>query len=145
VARLELARGRAYHAADVRPLTAEDFSALDAEKLSVTGVRLHPSAELLTSSFPIVSIWRAHQHKGQPQISGWHAEAALVVRPELEVEVHLLRAGGYAFLTALSQGASLARAATVAIAEVPSFNPVKNLAMLVETGVAAKLVAARPI
>jgi len=145
VARLELARGRAYHAADARALSAEHYSALDAEKLAVLGVRLHPSVELLTSPFPIVSIWRAHQQKGEPQISSWQAEAALVVRPALDVEVHLLRAGGYAFLTALSQGASLARAATIAAAEAPSFNPVRNLRTLVETGAVAKFVAARPI
>jgi hypothetical protein len=145
MARLELARGRAYHAADSRPLRAEDFAPLDADQLAVTGVRLHPSVELLTSSFPIVSIWRAHQEEGEPHISSWQAEAALIARPELDVEVHLLPPGGYAFLTALSQGASLARAATVAAAEAPSFNAVKNLALLIETGVAVKLVAARPM
>jgi hypothetical protein len=145
VARLELARGRAYHAADARPLPREDFSALDADKLAVTGARLHPSVELLTSPYPIVSIWRAHQEEGEPHLSSWQPEAALVVRPGLDVEVHLLPAGGYQFLTALSQGASLARAAVVAGAETPSFNVVKNLAMLIETQVVAKLVAARPI
>jgi len=145
IARLELARGRAYHAADMRPLPAEDFAPLDAEKLAVTGIRLHPSAELLTSTFPIVSIWRAHQEDGEPHISSWQGEAALVLRPQLDVEVHLLPAGGYQFMTALSQGASLARAATVAAAEAPSFNAVKNLALLIEARVVAKLVAARPM
>ena len=145
VARLELARGRAYHAADMRSLPAEDFAPLDADRLAVTGVRLHPSAELLTSSFPIVSIWRGHQDEAEPRISSWQAEAALVLRPVLEVEVYLLPAGGYQFLTALSQGASLSRAATVAAAEAPLFNAVKNLALLIETGVVVKLVSARPI
>lgn len=145
VARLELARGRAYHAADARPLPPEDFSPLDAEQLAVTGVRLHPSVELLTSPFPIVSIWCAHQDEGEPHLASWQAEAALVLRPELEVEVHLLPAGGYQFLTALSQGASLARAAAVASAEAPAFDAVRNLAMLIETRVVAQLVAARPI
>ncbi len=145
VARLELARGRAYHAADMRSLQPEAFAPLDADSLAVTGVRLHPSVGLLTSPFPIVSIWRAHQQEGEPHLAVWQGEAALVLRPELEVEVYRLPAGGYQFLTALSQGASLARAATVAAAEAPSFNAVKNLAMLIETGVVVKLVAARPI
>lgn len=145
VARLEFARGRAYHAADMRPLPPEEFARLDAEQLAVTGVRLHPSAELLTSPFPIFSIWRAHQGEGAPHVSTWQAEAALVVRPALDVEVHLLPAGGYQFLTALSQGGSFARAATVASVEAPAFNAVENLAMLIQTRVVAKLVAARPM
>jgi hypothetical protein len=42
----------------------------------------------------------------------------------------MLRRGGYLFLTALSQGASIARAATIAAAEAADFHLVKNLALL---------------
>jgi hypothetical protein len=145
VARLELARGRAYHAADVRPLPHDAFASLDADKLAVTAVRFHPSVEILTSPFPIVSIWRAHQGEGEPRLDKFEGEAALVLRPDLDVEVHVLPRGGYPFLSALQQGASLARAATIATAEVPTFHPVKNLRMLIETRAVAKLVPARPI
>ena len=145
VARLELARGRAYHAADLRPLPSNAFASLDADRLAVTGVRFHPSVEILTSPFPIVSIWRAHQQEGEPRIDRFQGEAALVLRPDLDVEVHLLPRGGYQFLSALQQGASLTRAATIAAAEVPTFHAVKNLRMLIETRAVAKLVPARPI
>jgi hypothetical protein len=145
VARLELARGRAYHAADAAPLPAEVFAGLGADELAVTGVRLHPSAQLMTSPHPIVSIWRSHQDGGAPHVESWQPEAALVLRPAIEVEVHRLPSGGYSFLTALAQGASLARAATIAAAESPDFNPVQNLAFLIETRAAAKLISARPM
>jgi hypothetical protein len=145
VARLELARGRAYHAADARPLSPDAFAALDAGALAVTGVRFHPSVEILTSAFPVVSVWRAHQGEGEPRLDRFDGEAALVLRPELDVEVHLLPRGGYQFLSALQQGASLARAATIAAAEAPTFHAVKNLRMLIETRAATRLVPARPM
>jgi hypothetical protein len=145
VARLELARGRAYHAADLRPLPPDAFASLDADQLALTGVRFHPSVEVLTSPFPIVSIWRAHQQEGEPRIDKFRGEAALVLRPDLDVEVHLLSRGGYQFLSALQQGASLARAATIAVAEVPTFHAVRNLRMLIETGAVTTLIPARPI
>lgn len=145
VARLELARGRAYHAADVRPLPSEAFASLDADRLAVTGVRLHPSVEILTSPFPIVSIWRAHQGEREPRLTNFEGEAALILRPDLDVEVHLLPRGGYQFLSALQQGASLARAATIAASEVPTFHAVKNLAVLIEGRTITRLVPARPI
>jgi hypothetical protein len=145
VARLELARGRAYHAADARSLSADAFASLDADGLAVTGIRFHPSVEILTSPFPIVSIWRAHQQEGEPRLDAFEGEAALVLRPDLDVDVHLLPRGGYQFLSALQQGASLARAATIAAAEAPTFHAVRNLRMLIETRAVAKLMPARPI
>jgi hypothetical protein len=143
VARLELARGSAYHAADARPLPPEAFASLDADKLGTTGVRFHPSVEFLSSRFPVVSIWRAHQSAGDPRLSSFEPEAALVVRPVMDVEVHLLPRGGYPFLTALAQGASFSRAAAIATAEVPGFHAVKNLAVLIEANAVLKLVPAR--
>jgi len=138
--RLELARGRAYHAADAIPIAPAAFTAVLAEDLARTGVRLHPSATLISSPFPIVSIWQAHQTGEEPKPPRWMPEAALVARPALAVEVHLLPPGGYRFLASLSDGAPLARAAGLAAAEAPDFDPVRNLALLIESRIAVKLV-----
>jgi hypothetical protein len=133
LARLELARGAAYHAADAEPLPASAFAGLDVEAFQRTGLRLHPSLILLTSPYPIVSIWRAHQDSGEPFVESWAAEAAMIARPGLEVEVHRLPAGGFQFLIALLQGSSMSRAAAVAAAEARAFDPAENLAMLLKT------------
>jgi len=64
---------------------------------------------------PIVTIWennRTNDHNGM--IERWGAEAALVARPFLEVEVRRLPSGGYAFLHAVSKGQTVAT--TVGIA-----------------------------
>ena len=140
LARLELARGRAYHAADAVPLPPAAFAAWVAGDLTRVGIRLHPSVTLISSPFPIVSIWRAHDAGAKPTAPSWMAEAALVARPALAVELHLLPAGGFRFMTSLSEGASFARAAELAAAEAPDFDPVRNLALLIESRVAIELV-----
>jgi NADH dehydrogenase len=82
IARLELARGRAYHAADAAPAGAQIFAGLGGERLGRLRVKLHPSAFIVASSHPIVSIWQVNNdpdHAGP--IAPWAAETALVARP----------------------------------------------------------------
>jgi hypothetical protein len=143
VARLELARGRAYYAADARPLPPTAFSSLPQEALGATTLILHPSVELLTSTFPIISIWQAHRGGERPVLSTWEPEAALVVRPELDVELHRLPPGGFAFIAALAGRASFTKAATMAAKEVPDFDPVQNLALLIDARIGVDLAAVR--
>ncbi|RAI40253.1 DNA-binding domain-containing protein, partial [Rhodoplanes roseus] len=57
VARVEAARTRAYHAADAGPLGAEAFCAVAPEALGGLRVTLHPSAEIVRSKHPVVTIW----------------------------------------------------------------------------------------
>ena len=57
VARLEAARTRAYHAADAVPIDTNRFAALDPDAVSDIRVNLHPSAEIVRSRHPIVTIW----------------------------------------------------------------------------------------
>ena len=71
---------------------------------------LHPSVYLVQSRFPIVTIWESNQSMASGMIDRWSAEAALVARPFLEVEVRRLPPGGYAFLRALSEGQTVATA-----------------------------------
>ncbi len=61
VARLEMARGRAYHAADVVPLAAQTFTTVRADRLASTRVKVHPSVSIIGSRHPVYSIWYANQ------------------------------------------------------------------------------------
>ena len=61
VARLEYFRGLAYHAADREPLRPASFAALDKGRLADFNVTLHPSVFVVTSIFPVLSIWLANQ------------------------------------------------------------------------------------
>ncbi len=127
VARLESALTRAYHAADAAPLTVDELASLAPCRWEQIHVELHPSVQVATSVYPIVSIWEAHvRTDDHPVIDSSRAEDALVVRPDLEVEVHRLPPGAATFLTALLKGASLRTAADVAMTD-PRFDLITTL------------------
>src|SRR5215470_13983109 len=132
VAELEAARARAYHSADAAPLGAQALSFLSTAHFDEFGVVLHPSVELVASRFPIVTIWKANQTDNAGFVDCWCAEAALVTRPFLEVDVLLLPPGGHVFMTALFHGSTIAGAIATAMARDPAFDPTSNLTLLAE-------------
>jgi hypothetical protein len=141
VAELEAARTRAYHAADIVPVDARTFAALDPNTVGGLRIALHPSAEIVRSAHPIVTI-RAMNSGERPlaAIEDWRGEDALVVRPHLDVHVQLLPPGGAAFLLTLAAGETLAAAAETALADSAAFELAGNLAGLINWGVAGKVI-----
>ena len=147
VARLEAARTRAYHAEDATPLGANRFAALDADALGDIRVELHPSAAILRSAFPVVTIWAMNSgERDLGPIDEWRGEDALVVRPHLEVEIRSLPPGGAAFLLALAEGLPLRDAIGAGLSDHAAFDLAGNLAGLISSGVACSIVSrkARP-
>lgn len=140
VARLEAARTRAFHAADASPVDLARFAALDPETLAGMRVVLHPSAEIIRSAHPVVTIWAMNSgRRTLAPIEPWCGEDALAVRPELDVEVRVLPPGGAAFLLALAAGRPLGDAARAAFADHPEFDLTRSLADLmsgIATGIA---------
>jgi hypothetical protein len=145
VARLEVARTRAYHAADAVPLGAEHLATLDAETVPGIRIELHPSTEIVRSCHPIVTIWAMNSGE-QPlaPIADWRGEDALVARPHLEVEIRALPPGGAAFLLALAAGRPLGVAAEAALAEDADFDLTVNLAGLMGSGLVREIVFPEP-
>jgi hypothetical protein len=135
IADLEIARGKAYHAADAASLPPQAFAAISAERLAGLRLTLHPSVSLLQSQFPIVSLWRANQEAGEVALRQWRPEAALIARPMLKIEIWNLPPGGFEFLTALQCGASMAGAAEAAANAAPDFDLAVNLSVLIEANI----------
>lgn len=106
VARLELAVAMAYHAADAEPVNAVDFTALSPQGMLDARPVLHPSASLLASSCPVISIWETNTHDKAVRTIGADigGESALIVRQDFEVTIVRLDAGAYAFLASLADG-----------------------------------------
>jgi len=142
VARLEAARTRAYHAADAVPVDTSQFAALNPDAVSEIRVSLHPSAEIVRSPYPIVTIWAMNSGERElAPIEDWHGEDGLVVRPHLDVEVRLLPPGSATFLFALHAGRTIGDAAEVAFSEHPEFDLSGNLAELMSSGIAVEIIA----
>jgi hypothetical protein len=137
VARLEAARTRAYHAADVAPLDVAAFAALAPAEVHAARLKLHPSVEIIRSPHPIVSIWAMNSGElTLAPIGDWRGQDALVARPRLEVEIRALPPGGAAFLLALAGGMPLGQAAERALREHADFDLTGNLAGVIRAGLA---------
>lgn len=113
VARLEWAYVCAFHAADVPPLPTQALAERlsQPERLAVTRLRFAPAVHLIRSNHAVISIWQAHQlEEEEAAIDPTRAEAALVVRPELAVQIVPLSAASADFLSELMVGQSLGTA-----------------------------------
>lgn len=113
IARLEWAYVCAFHAADAQGVPTQELAELlrQPERLALTGLRFAPAVRLIRSNHAVVSIWQAHQLDGNlTGVDLTRAEAALVVRPELTVQIVPLSAGAADFLSALMAGQGLATA-----------------------------------
>jgi hypothetical protein len=110
VARLELTRGRAYHAADAAPVAPEALAVADPERLRLT---LHPSVALFASPHPAVRIWEAHQPGAVPGAPvGPGPDHALVARqPDFAVIVARVDPATLRVIARISAGLPLGEAA----------------------------------
>jgi hypothetical protein len=135
VARLEWLRHRAYHAADRKALGPSDLARTPSDRAFALTFQFHPSAALIVSAYPIVSIWETNAHDDEtrpigPDLTG---EGALIVRPDDEVHVVRLDQAEQAFAAALAEGATLGEAAAKG-AEFDGFNLAPALAKLITAG-----------
>lgn len=108
VGRLEYARVRAYHAADVARFVFDGETAATA---AMDGpATLHPSVDIINSAYPIYSIWQAQFGDGQPAEPDWLPETVLVWRHGASETAEAMRIDGRErdLLMHLESGGSLA-------------------------------------
>lgn len=133
MARLEMARVSAYHAADAPALTPEMRQQALASGERIGELRLlgHPSLAVIASRYAVVSLWGAHQGQGDiATVDPHRAEAALVLRRQLEVLVLRVPPGAAEFVAALLRGHNLGVAAGLAASVEASFDLSATLALL---------------
>jgi hypothetical protein len=134
IARIDLARGLASHAAKVEVLSARDFATLDAGGIADLHITLHPSVSVVSSDFPIYSIWKVNQNRAPViPVSPWSREDVLVVRPQNIVQVRKLADGQAAFLRALANDYSLSEAVSSTLESVPDFDATTAMTMLIDS------------
>jgi hypothetical protein len=133
VARLEYARGVAFHAADARPAPADSFIGADPAGLHL---RLHPSLQVLRFDHPAVSIWQGNQRGATPEkrtLVG--SERALVLRDtQFNVPVHSITEGDAVMIDHIRLGAPLTTAAELAQWAEPGHDPQPLILCLMQSG-----------
>lgn len=136
VARLERLRVQSYHAADAAPLPPAEIAALlaDEDALPLVRFTLHPAVGVLRAAHPVVSLWAAHQADDPvgalADVDLAVAEAALVLRPGLDVEITRIEDGAAEFIDNLRHGLALGPAADTAAA----FDLAATLGLLIRSG-----------
>jgi hypothetical protein len=135
IAALEWAWHEAYHAADAAPLPLEELAAVVAQASDAV-LKLHPSLGLVSSDFPIVTIYELHAEASEPPQTKLEAkgEDALVLRPQLDVEIRRLPAGAVSFVKTLWAGCSIEEATEAALGCAPNFDLEANLLGLMTSG-----------
>jgi hypothetical protein len=135
VAQVELARGRAFHAADATPITPDRLMDAAADPAAAR-LGLHPSVQLLHLDHPGASIWAANQPGAAARavaVSG--AETALVLRDaRFDVPVAVIGVGDAALVAALLEGRTLLDAAEGAAGAEPGHDPQPILVRLMQAG-----------
>lgn len=133
VARLELALRHSYHAADHDPRAGEVLGTLDEQSLLQARLRIAPSAQTVTSDWPVLDIWNAALNNGpKPR---HQAQSVLVTRPEFDPKPHLLPALSEPFLQALIQMSPIGQA----IADHPKADAIATLTLLATSGAIAEV------
>ena len=136
MARLEMSRVRAYHAAECAELPADAIAQAltDVDQLPHLLVGFHPSMGLVRSQYAVASLWAAHQGIADiATVDPYVSENALVIRPHLDVEVMRLTAGASDFVTHLLGGASLGSAVEQASPADAQFDLTGTVSLLMRT------------
>lgn len=137
-ARIERAWLDAYHAADLPVLAAEALAHIEPVSLAEVRFRPHPAARIVRSAYPAVAIFAMNRTDGPVSpLRSSEPEDALVTRPQQDVIVSRLPAGGATFLSGLLAGASLGEAVATAFDAAPSLDLQANMAGMISAGVFA--------
>jgi hypothetical protein len=141
VARLEIAWSQSWAAQDAAPLQLGSLAALSAAALAMATVLPHPAARLITSAWPVGSIWQAHQ-LANPDLSGiqWQAQNVLITRPQAHIQLQQLPDGVTHFATALLQRRTIADAAASALAASPQLDIGASLGALIDCGAIMEII-----
>ena len=143
VARVEWAWLQAYHAADATPIAAEKLVEVEEEDLDGLRFETHPSLWLIDSEWPVISIWLAHQDDQTPDLSVLPEgpQHGLIVRPDVDVQVHIISASASRLIDHLADDQPLG-AAFEAVADMPDAVPSQDLVECFATGCVVGLVTA---
>jgi len=107
LARLELALRHSYHAADAPPIEPDALAEIAPDSLPNVTFAFAPSVHLISSNFPLHSIWWTNTHGGEIAKA---AQPTLITRPDFDPSVDLLTPEQAAVLADLIAGQPLGAA-----------------------------------
>lgn len=136
VAAFEWALNVAYHADDAALLRPEDLP--DPDAVGRMQFPLHPSAQRLSTPFPITQIWQVHQPDAEPVdriVLTDGGERLLIWRQEIDVCWRKLEPGEDQFLAHLAAGDPLGTAALAAASADEAFDFAASFTWMLDSSI----------
>lgn len=126
IARVEWAQYESFIARDYKPLELEKLKNIIENNYATLKAKLNPAAQLFSSQFPILEIFRLAQEKYIKKHVfidlSTSADKLLVCRKNYEVYIEKLSAGEFVLLSAIKNNLSLKKSCGVALAAEPTLN-----------------------
>ncbi|WP_310618824.1 HvfC/BufC N-terminal domain-containing protein [Flexibacterium corallicola] len=141
VAVLEWAWLRAFHSEDVPPLSKDQFAQLDPANLGSVRFAFHPSTFLLSSNYPVATLFHLNRLNNRPQDTPLFGENVLVCRPAQDVELTVLDMASFVFLKALKAGQTIEEAAEHTLSAGYNLELSNCLSILVGSGMVSAIKA----
>ena len=107
LARIDMLRHQAYHAADETPLTPDRIQQIPLEELAQSYIQLPKSCYILTSVFKTYSLWENIHTQADDQIQIGDTECTLIYRHNLHVKTTQISKAEYYFLNKIKNGNTL--------------------------------------
>ncbi|WP_045826940.1 DNA-binding domain-containing protein [Teredinibacter turnerae] len=141
VARLDWAYHSAYHAREAVALEPTAFQLIHPDALGKAKFELHPSCRMVQSDYAVFNLWEFARDSVKKTLEDdiEQAQAALVLRPDAEVNVYHLTPGLTAFFDRLISGAALSQALTAGIDQSDEFNPSEAVAFFVNSRIVHRI------
>lgn len=131
---------QAKHAVDAIAVHSRIFTELTPELLSVRRIQLHPACFWLSSPYAIYDIWQHHHaHHRALDLNVQRPQEVVIVRPQIQVEVHRVDVGLVKTLDALDEGQTINDALMQGSIADPSFNAVAAMQFLIQNDLIVSL------
>ncbi len=134
LAGLEAAWTQSYNAAETDVLTSSELGRIAPQRLGDLPLKVASPARLVSSPWPIGSIWSAHQQSPFVPPVQKGAEAVLLTRPDAEVRLTIIPPEAAAFLVELPAAPTLGAAVEAVLSAYPQFDPGATLIGLAGLG-----------
>ncbi len=125
VARFEFALNVAYYAPDDDVLAPDALASLPPENLGDSVLHLRPSATLIESRYPLLQIrdfCLDEDHNAPPNLDKDHGCRLLIVRPQLDVDIVVLREDEFMVLSLLQEETPLGAAVERTLEQFSDFD-----------------------
>ncbi|WNO09752.1 DNA-binding domain-containing protein [Teredinibacter sp. KSP-S5-2] len=142
LAQLEFDRHIAYYTEDTPPLTQEDFTRIDVERLADCRITVLSSVRLLASNYAVVSLWRFNNddNKDDEQIIIDHPEFCITFKDNDEVISYKLEPALYTFLKQIVEQHSIGASLDETLEQHPDFNATEAVQFLVQSHIGERII-----